>query len=103
MVTLRALLPLPLREGEGRGEGAHSAARFMESLGLRLRTRIGTMKRIARQRLGVRQSSAALERHGYLPRHRGVFPATLAQSKSRRGLPHSKTWRRFDRFMERRY
>ena len=40
----------------------------------------------ARQRLGLRQSSAAVGR--------------LAPSKSARGQAHSKTWRRHVRFME---
>ena len=42
----------------------------------------------ARQRLGVRQPSAA-------------FLARVGGSKSGRGLPHSKTWRRFRWSLER--
>ncbi len=76
-------------EGEGWGE---EVLRFMGSLDLLLWTRIGAMNRMAlsfsRQRLGLRQSSAALA-------------TALAHWKSARGLAQSKTWRGFGRFMER--
>jgi len=64
--------------------------RFMGSLDLHRRTRLGTMNQTAlgsaRPRLGLRQSSAAFGR--------------LALSKSARGLAHSKTWRPHTRFVE---
>src|SRR5437867_449661 len=59
-----------------------------------------------RQRTAALQNLAEVRtadggREGRLPIHPGVVPATEAQTKSGRGLPHSKTWRRCDRFMER--
>ena len=63
--------------------------RFMGSLHFIL-TRIGTMNQtardVSRQRLGVRQSSAAFVASG--------------GAESARGLAQSKTWRCYERFME---
>src|SRR5688572_10565675 len=79
--------PLPHR---GRG------ARFIESFDLQQWTRIGTKNRIARQRLGVRWvRGEGTHRFGLNARQEfqsGVSPVP-------RQPPHSKTLRRFERFM----
>ena len=81
---------------EGSGVG-----RFMESFDLQLWTHIGAMNRkaltIAHQRFGVRWV------RGEGTHRFGLGPLRLAQSGVSpvpRQPPHSKTWRRFGRFME---